>query len=72
MIIGSHRVCLLYFWREYFIIEPLFMSILFCENEKDNFCKFLYTSPMVSMIRWFLYLTMSFKIGSLMLFAIGS
>ena len=43
-----------------------------CENEKENLCDFLGTSPMVSMLGWFLYLTMVFQIGSLVLFAIGS
>ena len=43
-----------------------------CENEKENLCDFLDTSPMVSMLGWFLYLTMVFEIGSLVLFTIGS
>ena len=43
-----------------------------CENEKENFCDFLHTFTMVSILGGFLYLTMIFKIGSLMLFTIGS
>ena len=34
------------------------------ENEKENLCDFLHTSSMVSMRGWFLYLTVTFKIGS--------
>ena len=34
-------------------------------------CDSSHTSAMVSMLGWFLYLTMIFKIGSLLLLAIG-
>ena len=47
-------------------------SLSTCEKEAGKSCDFLRTLSIVSVLGWFLYFTMSFKIGSFMLFILGS
>lgn len=50
-------------FKIYFRISSLFIF----KKNNDNFECFLHTSPMPSMLRWFLYFTTRFKKGSLRL-----
>ena len=65
-----------WFLSRFFLSSPCICSYISLfstyENEKENFCDLLHASPIVSMLEWFLYLRMSFKIGSLMLITIES
>ena len=47
-------------------------SLCIFEKEKGNLRFLLQTSPIASMLRWFLYFTIHFKTGSLILLAKGS